>query len=103
VPEQALGEREIDGRSDLYSLGVVGYHMLAGDTPFKASNTPAMLVKHVSERPRPIRDRRPEVPAYLAVAIDRALAKRPEDRWPMPRSSANALDGAANAPPAGAD
>ena len=48
-PEQALGERELDGRSDLYSLGVVGYHMLAGETPFKAANTPAMLVKHVSE------------------------------------------------------
>ena len=75
-PEQALGERELDGRSDLYSLAVVGYHMLAGETPFKASNTPAMLVKHVSERPRPIRERRPEVPAYLAVAIDRALSKR---------------------------
>ncbi len=80
-PEQALGEREVDGRSDLYSLAVVGYHMLAGEPPFKAANTPAMLVKHVSERPRPLRERRPEVPAYLAVAIDRALAKRPEDRW----------------------
>src|SRR3954463_6256572 len=65
-PEQALGEREIDGRSDLYSLAVVGYHMLAGDPPFKAANTPAMLMKHVSERPRPVRERRPEVPAYLA-------------------------------------
>jgi len=54
-PEQALGEREVDGRSDLYSLAVVAYHMLRGDTPFKAVNTPAMLVKHVSERPRPIR------------------------------------------------
>jgi serine/threonine-protein kinase len=80
-PEQALGEREVDGRSDLYSLAVVGYHMLVGETPFKAANTPAMLVKHVSERPRPVRDRRPDVPAYLAVAIDRALAKRPEDRF----------------------
>ena len=93
-PEQALGERELDGRSDLYSLGVVGYHMLAGETPFKASNTPAMLVKHVSERPRPIRERRPEVPAYLAVAIDRALAKRPEDRWADAAEFRDALDGA---------
>ena len=100
-PEQAIGERELDGRSDLYSLGVVAYHMLAGDTPFKASNTPAMLVKHVSERPRPIRERRPEVPSYLAVAIDRALAKRPEDRWADAAEFRDALDGALVAPPRG--
>ena len=77
---------------------VVGYHMLAGETPFKAANTPAMLVKHVSERPRPIRERRPEVPAYLAVAIDRALAKRPEDRWADAAEFRDALDGAQTSP-----
>ncbi|HVX42084.1 MAG TPA: serine/threonine-protein kinase [Gemmatimonadaceae bacterium] len=93
-PEQALGERELDGRSDLYSLAVVGYHMLTGEPPFKAANTPAMLVKHVSERPRPIRDVRPEIPAYLAVAIDRALAKRPEDRWADAAEFRDALDAA---------
>ena len=93
-PEQALGEREVDGRSDLYSLAVVGYTLLAGDTPFKAANTPAMLVKHVSERPRPIRERRAEVPAYLGVAIDRALAKRPEDRWADAAEFRDALDAA---------
>jgi serine/threonine-protein kinase len=93
-PEQAMGERELDGRSDLYSLAVVGYHMLVGETPFKAANTPAMLVKHVSERPQPLRDRRPDVPAYLAVAIDRALAKRPEDRWADAAEFRDALDGA---------
>jgi serine/threonine-protein kinase len=93
-PEQALGDRELDGRSDLYSLAVVGYHMLAGETPFKAANTPAMLVKHATERPRPMRERRPDVPAYLAVAIDRALAKRPEDRWSDAAEFRDALDGA---------
>ncbi len=93
-PEQALGEREVDGRSDLYSLAVVGYHMLSGDTPFKAVNTPAMLMKHASERPRPIRERRPDVPAYLAVAIDRALAKKPEDRWSDAAEFRDALAGA---------
>jgi serine/threonine-protein kinase len=93
-PEQAMGEREVDGRSDLYSLAVVGYHMLSGETPFKAANTPAMLVKHVSERPRPIRELRPEVPRYLAVAIDRALAKRPEDRWSGAGEFRDALDAA---------
>ena len=52
-PEQAIGEREIDGRSDLYSLGVVGYQMLTGELPFSANNTPAMLMKHINEAPRP--------------------------------------------------
>ena len=80
-PEQALGERELDGRSDIYSLGVVGYQMLAGAPPFRASNTPAMLVKHVSETPRPLDTLRPDAPAALVHAIVRALAKKPEDRW----------------------
>ena len=92
-PEQALGERELDGRSDLYSLGVVGYQMLVGQTPFIASNTPAMLVKHVSEVPRPVRDLRPDVPESLAHAIDRALAKRPEDRWTDAGSFRDAVAG----------
>jgi Serine/threonine protein kinase len=52
-PEQALGEREADGRSDVYSLGVVGYLMLTGELPFKASNTPSMMMKHLTERLRP--------------------------------------------------
>jgi hypothetical protein len=68
--------------------------MLAGDTPFNAKNTPAMLVKHVSERPHPVRKRRPDTPAYLAVAIDRALAKRPEDRWADAGEFRDAIDGA---------
>ena len=88
-PEQAMGERDVDGRSDLYSLGVVAYQLIAGDTPFKATNTPAMLMKHVSEPPAPLRGRRPDVPASLASAVERALAKKPEDRW---RSAAEMRD-----------
>ena len=80
-PEQAIGERDVDGRSDLYSLGVVAWHMLVGETPFKATNTPSMLMKHVSEPPPPLLGRRPDVPQDLAQAIERCLAKRPEDRW----------------------
>jgi len=94
-PEQAMGERDVDGRSDQYSLGIVGYQMLVGQTPFKAANTPAMLVKHLSEIPRPVQESRPDVPPALAGVIDRALAKKPEERWP----SAGAFRDALNQPP----
>ncbi|HEX6943490.1 MAG TPA: protein kinase [Gemmatimonadaceae bacterium] len=80
-PEQAMGEGEIDGRSDLYSLAVVGYQMLAGELPFKASNTPAMLMKHLSDPLRPLNSVRPEVPRALAALIERTLAKKPHQRW----------------------
>jgi serine/threonine protein kinase len=81
-PEQAMGEREVDGRADLYALGVVGYQMLAGELPFQASNTPAMLMKHISERPRPLAQLRDDLPPNLVHAIDRALAKGRDERWP---------------------
>jgi serine/threonine protein kinase len=97
-PEQALGEREIDGRSDIYSLGIIGYHMLAGEPPFKASNTPAMLVKHVSESPRPLEQLRPDAPRELVRAIARALAKKPEERWADGSAFRDALSGARAVP-----
>ncbi len=81
-PEQALGERDVDGRSDIYSLGVVAYQALSGVLPFQAGNTPAMMMKHISETPRPLRSLRADVPPALEGAIARALVKRPEDRWP---------------------
>ncbi|MFN2566403.1 MAG: protein kinase [Gemmatimonadaceae bacterium] len=81
-PEQAVGEREIDGRSDIYSLGVLAYQMLTGRVPFTAGNSMALLMKQVTERPRPIAELRPETPRALREAIERALMKAPEDRWP---------------------
>ena len=80
-PEQAMGEREVDGRADIYALGIVGYQMLAGELPFQATNTPAMLMKHLSERPRPLAQVRPDLPANLVHAIERALAKGRDERW----------------------
>jgi serine/threonine-protein kinase len=90
-PEQALGEREADGRSDVYSLGVVGYLMLTGELPFKASNTPSMMMKHLTERLRPVRDVRPDAPADIAAVIEHALQKKPEDRFSSAAEMAAAL------------
>lgn len=91
-PEQAMGEREVDGRSDIYSLGIVGYQMLAGGLPFEASNTPAMLMKHISERPRPLHEVRPDLPANLVYAIERAMGKGRDERWRDALSFRDALD-----------
>jgi serine/threonine-protein kinase len=99
-PEQAMGDRDLDGRSDIYALGVVGYQMLVGETPFVAANTPAMLMKHVSERPRPIAERRRGLPLNLTMAVERALAKRREDRWPDAGAFRDALSASSPSAPA---
>jgi len=91
-PEQAAGEREIDGRSDLYSLGILGYQMLTGEPPFVASSTPAMLVKHISERPIPMEQRRTDAPADLARAVMMLLEKDPANRFPSASALVTALD-----------
>ncbi|HKA59881.1 MAG TPA: serine/threonine-protein kinase [Gemmatimonadales bacterium] len=81
-PEQAKGERDIDGRSDIYSLGVIGYQMLTGRVPFVAANPMALLLKHVGERPRAIAELRPDAPRSIRDAVERSLMKDAEDRWP---------------------
>src|SRR5688572_1645889 len=92
-PEQSAGDRAIDGRSDLYSLGVVGYQMLCGQPPFVASNTPSMLVKHLSERPVPVDERWPDLPQDLARAVMICLEKDPNDRFPSAAAFSAALEG----------
>ncbi len=91
-PEQAAGERTIDGRSDLYSLGILGYQMLTGEPPFIANSTPAILVKHISERPIPVDQRRADVPQDLARIIMILLEKDPANRLPSAAATVAALD-----------
>src|ERR1043165_3702180 len=91
-PEQAAGERQIDGRSDLYSLGILGYQMLTGEPPFIANSTPAILVKHISERPIPVEQRRGDVPQDLSRVIMILLEKDPANRFPSGSAVVAALD-----------
>lgn len=91
-PEQAAGDREIDGRSDLYSLGVVGYQMLTGDLPFNAPTVPGILMKQITELPPPIESKRTDVPEDLSACVMRCLEKEPEHRWPTADGLRRALE-----------
>jgi serine/threonine-protein kinase len=79
-PEQASGQ-PVTGQSDLYSLGIVLYEMLTGEVPFKGESQVAVAMKHVREPLPDVQRIRPEVSAALAAVIDRATAKRPDDRY----------------------
>jgi eukaryotic-like serine/threonine-protein kinase len=80
-PEQASAERDLDGRSDLYSLACVLYEMLAGQPPFAGSGARATMARHAIEPPAPIRSLRPTVPLAVELALQRALAKSPSERF----------------------
>jgi len=98
-PEQCSGDRAIDGRSDLYSLGAVAYAMLTGAPPFTGTSAPSVMMKHVMERPVPLRDRRPQIPDDLDRIVMRLLEKDPADRFASGAALVAALDGAPVAPP----
>ena len=97
-PEQAAGERQLDGRSDVYSLGLVGYEMYAGAAPFTGSSPMAVLTKQLTERPVPLAQRSEAVPPHIAAAIDRALAKDPDERWRTAAEFAAAMAGTGTSP-----
>ena len=80
-PEQAAGDRDIDGRSDLYALGVIGYRMLAGRLPFEGVSVQEVMASHITRDPTPLRVVAPDTPGDLESAVARCLAKNPADRW----------------------
>ncbi|HEX8942472.1 MAG TPA: serine/threonine-protein kinase [Gemmatimonadaceae bacterium] len=90
-PEQAAGELDIDGRSDLYSLGVLGYYMLSGTLPFDGTTFEALAARHIAEEHPPLATLVPTVPAELSSAIERCLVKRRDDRWRNGRELADAI------------
>ncbi|HVX88410.1 MAG TPA: protein kinase [Gemmatimonadales bacterium] len=81
-PEQAAGEKEIDGRSDLYSLGIVAYQMCVGQPPFAAPTVAGILMKQITEPAPMVTESRDDIPEDLALAVARCLEKDPENRWP---------------------
>ncbi|MBA2459784.1 MAG: protein kinase [Gemmatimonadales bacterium] len=91
-PEQAAGEREIDGRSDLYSLGIVTFQMLTSELPFNAPTVAGILMKQITEVAPDLRSKRHDVPEDLALAVSRCLEKDPENRWPTADALRRALE-----------
>jgi serine/threonine-protein kinase len=98
-PEQIAGDRDVDARTDIYSLGCVLYEMLAGDPPFTGATPQVILARHVTDPPPPITTARSSVPAPLAAALGKALGKARADRF----DSAQALSEALRTEPMEAD
>src|SRR5262245_14546825 len=90
APEQVLG-REIDGRADLYSVGVLFYRLLSGRLPFNADTAISMVQMQISEAPTPIVTFRPDLPAWCTSIIEKALAKSPSDRFQSAEEFRSAL------------
>lgn len=91
-PEQAMGERDLTARSDIYALGCVAYEMLVGQPPFTGATAQAIVAKVLTERPGSLRKARERVPESLEDAILKALEKLPADRWATAAEFAGAMD-----------
>jgi tetratricopeptide (TPR) repeat protein/tRNA A-37 threonylcarbamoyl transferase component Bud32 len=92
APEQSAGDPATDHRADFYSFGVLAYELLGGQPPFHGLPPSRMLAAHMSERPRDIRELRPDVPTALAQVVMRCLEKEPGDRPQQGRDIAKVLD-----------
>ncbi len=92
-PEQVMGH-QVDTRADLYSLGIVLYEMLTGERPFQADTPWAVINQHVAAPPPLLEQVRPDLPRPVARLVQKAMAKRPEDRFQSPAEMAQALEAA---------
>ncbi len=93
APEQALGERNVDARADVYAVGVVGYEMFAGDPPFSGETDQAILVAHLTKEAPRVDAVRADTPPDVAQAIGRAMEKDPAARFQTAAEFRDALDG----------
>ncbi len=100
-PEQCAGDT-LDGRSDLYALGVAGFFALSGRLPFDGESPQAIIVAHATRNPPALRSYAPDVPSSLADVIDGCLRKNPDDRFPTGEALAEALTKALEDAPAAA-
>jgi serine/threonine-protein kinase len=91
APEQAMGEKAVDGRADIYALGAITYEMLTGEAPFTGATAQAIVARVLTEQPRSVTAQRRTVPPLLDAAIRRSLEKLPADRFQTPAQFAESL------------
>ncbi len=91
APEQARDARAADIRADIYSLGCVLYHLLAGQLPFPDTNIISQMIRHATETPKPLKEFNPAVPDGLQQIVQTMMAKEPTQRYPTPEKAAQAL------------
>jgi serine/threonine protein kinase len=105
APEQARDPRNTDVRADVYSLGCVLYHLLAGQPPFPDTNIISQMIKHATEQARPLKEFNPAIPDGLQQIVNWMMAKDPAQRYPTPSRAAQALEMylMAGAPPSSPD
>ena len=99
APEQASPDGPVDGRADLYALGITAFFTLTGRLPFEADTAPALIAAHLLEPPPPLAGLAPHVPARLAAAVEKCLAKDPAARWPNGEALAAAVADVPHAAP----
>lgn len=92
APEQARDPRHTDIRADIYSLGCVLYHLIAGQPPFPDTNIITQMIRHATEPARPLREFNPAVPDGLQQIVNWMMAKEPSARYPTPERAARALE-----------
>ena len=97
-PEQALGERQLDARCDIYAVGVMLYEMLTGAPPFTGGSAQAIVAKVITEKPAPPSRLRKEIPAHVNDAVLTALQKDPADRFPSAAALQQAIEGRSGIP-----
>lgn len=93
APEQIEARRDIDGRADVYALGVMTYQLLTGELPFKHEHQGALLIAHMLHAPPDAREKAPELPEHAARAIQKAMSKKPSERFGTASEFVSALEG----------